>query len=551
MALPRVLGLVQVATARAAADVEAPEAARRGQGGIGRSGKDVRPRAAGAHVEAAGKDALTARSTPTRTARAAALLSCLALLCVAVLAGCGSDGSERSTGEGNPNDAAASGDSKAPASDSGGRRDAATDATGEGEAGRGDGAGMGADGGTDGDAAGGLGDAAIAADGGAETDGPFVPAMHPAFPQLRSANGSVLAHPSVVGLFFSDYDNTPGVTAMLQGLPDVSPPDGGTFWSAAVSEYGVGALTMLPPVMLGQAAPTAGSASPAAFVGNQVDTNPALANVDTSTIVAVFYPSTTPLSGSCAAQTIGWGGYHDSVMTTKGRIPFAVIAECANFASLTSTLDMVTVAASHEIMEAATDPFLSAWSSLDRSTPSGWAWDVLLGGNEEDGDMCSVNASFRRASSDYPYLLQLGWSNRAAAAGNVDPCQPDVLAAQPFVGAYPVMPDTVNVPAGGGSSSGPGALIANGSSKTVEVDCYSFQPTAPFTVGARQARTIQPPQLAFAWDRTTCVNGEKLHLTITVQSQPARGVEPFVVYGQLPGAADPQAPVWAGVVAQQ
>jgi hypothetical protein len=470
------------------------------------------------------------------------------VVCLGALAGCGSDsGSEPSQGDGAPIDAAASGDGNEGGDDSGSRLDGPSDATGEADVGGGKDTGPWTDGSQDGADDGSGADAAILPDGGAGADGPFVPAAHPAFPQLRSLGGEVLAHPRVVGLFFSDYDRTADVTAMLQGLPDVQMPDGSNYWSAAVAEYGVGPLTVLPSVTLAQTAPTTGLTSPSSFVGNQVDTNAALAGVDASTIVVVFYPSTTPLVGSCAAQAVGWGGYHDSVTTTKGRIPFAVISECANFPSLKSTLDMVTVAASHEIMEASTDPLQSGWSSLDTSTQSGWAWDVLLGGNEEDGDMCAVNEAFGRPSAAYPYLLQRGWSNRAAAAGNLDPCQPDVLPAQPFVGAYPVMPDSVQTLDG----PGPGALIASGASKTIEVDCFSFEPTAPFTLAARQARIIQPPQLAFSWDRTTCVNGEKLHVTITVESPGLNGVEPFVVYAQLAGTTDPQMPAWPGIVAQQ
>jgi hypothetical protein len=236
-----------------------------------------------------------------------------------------------------------------------------------------------------------------------------------------------------------------------------------------------------------------------------------------------------------------------SVTTNKGRVPYAVVSECANFGELTSALDMVTVAGSHEIIEAVTDPAGRGWPAVDTSTDSGWAWDVLLAGNEENGDMCTINNGNGRPSASYPYLLQRGWSNHAATAGNLDPCQPDILPAQPFVGAFPVMPDMVNA----GNSPGSGALIAVGSSKTVEVDCYSFQQTPAFTVAARQARSIQPPELSFAWDSTSCVNGDKLHLTITVQSQGKGGVEPFIIYAKLPSVSDAQLPVWAAVVAQQ
>jgi hypothetical protein len=364
----------------------------------------------------------------------------------------------------------------------------------------------------------------------------------------------VIASPKVVGVFFSNYDNIAGASAMLTGLPTVTVPDGSNFWSGAVSEYGVGPLTVLPPVTLMQAAPGTES-NPDSFISNEISTDPMLANVDSSTIVVLFYPSTTALSGSCSdpsagadpnGESLGFGGYHQTARTNQGNVPYAIVAECPKY-GLANALDMVTVAASHEIIEAATDSS-NGLNGLDTSSDSGWALHQLLQGNEENGDMCTENAGFVRPSAAYPYIIQRGWSNKAAMAGNLDPCQPDILPHQPFVGAYPVMPDMVNAGNGG---SGAGALIAVGQSKTIEVDCFSFQPTAPFNVAARQSRAINPPELQFAWDKQTCSNGDKVHLTITVASQGMGGVEAFVLYTEIPGATDPQHPIWAGIVAQQ
>jgi hypothetical protein len=395
------------------------------------------------------------------------------------------------------------------------------------------------------------GDVATGSDGAPDTSGPFAPAMHGAFPLIQSNGGGVIASPKLLGVFFSDYDNTTGAVAAMNGMPTATMPNGENYWSAAVSEYGVGPLTVLPPVMLAQAAPTDPNADPASFVSNLVDTNAAFANVDSSTIVAVFYPSTVALSGSCMQDLVGgWGGYHSVAHATKGDVLFAVIGECAHFRTLMSALDMVTVAVSHETIEASTDPG-AGWIGLDTTTPAGFAWDALLAGNEENGDMCAIGAGYGRPGGAYPYLLQRGWSNKAAMAGNLDPCQPDMLPNEPFVGAYLVMPDTVNASGGNSGTTGPGALVAVGSAKTVEVDCFSFQPTAPFTVGAKQKPAISPPELTFVWDRTTCVNGDKLHLTITVQSQGQGGIEPFMVYAQLPDVPDSQMAIWAGVVGQQ
>jgi hypothetical protein len=295
--------------------------------------------------------------------------------------------------------------------------------------------------------------------------------------------------------------------------------------------------------------------NPSAFV-QYLASSRMLPNVDRNTIVVLFYPSTVPLGGSCAdpasgtdaiGHPLGYGGYHAATQTTQGPIVYGVIAECDHYGGNGTRLDMVTNAGSHEVIESVTDPGAGGLNVVDTSSDSGWAMHVLLAGNEENGDMCAVQSGSLRPSMAYPYWIQRSWSNKAASAGDADPCQPDYLPQQPFVGAYPVMTDTVNV----GRSSGKGALIAVGASKTIEVDCFSFQPTAPFAVAARQPRDINPPQLMFSWDKATCSNGEKVHLTITVQSKGRTGVEPFVIYTQVTGAADPQKPVWPSVVAQQ
>ncbi len=380
--------------------------------------------------------------------------------------------------------------------------------------------------------------------GASEAGAPFAPAAHPPFFQLVSGGGPVLASPVVQPIFFSDYDLTTQVSTMLQGLASAKLANGDSWFSGAVAEYGVGALTVLPPIKLTVSAPTTDT-NPASFLQSQMSTTP-FANVTSSTILTLFYPSNTPLQGSCAAQQYGYGGYHDSFQGSKGEQPYAVISECANFGGLASTLDMVTVAASHEIIEASTDPYPQsnpAYVGVDGSG-AGFAMSALLQGNAEDGDLCAINDGFGRGDSSYPFLLSRGWSNMAAAAGNLDPCQPDVLTGQPFVGAYPNMPDTVNLQ----GQSGPGVVIPVGQSKTIEVGLFTFEPTAAFTVVARQAVEVNPPTLTFSWDKTTGSNGDTLHLTITSVSQGQQGFETFAIQAYLPGMADTQKPTWAGVV---
>jgi hypothetical protein len=302
---------------------------------------------------------------------------------------------------------------------------------------------------------------------------------------------------------------------------------------------------VLPAITVAESAPTTDT-DPVAFLQAHLATA-AFKDVTPSTILAVFYPSTTPLADSCAATTPGYGGYHESFNNGGKQQPYAVVSECANYGPLKSAADMVSVAVSHEIIEAVTDPYPTsnaAYETLDKS-PAGFAMGIFLQGNTENGDMCAINAGFGRGPAAFPYLMQRGWSNKAAMAGNLDPCSPDIRPAQPYVGAYPVMPDMVTV---SGGRTGPGIVIPVSQSKTVEVDLFSFEPTPAFTVSARQASDVIPPTLTFSWDATTGKNGDKLHLTITSVAAGQGGDDSFIVQASLPGTTDTQKPSWAGVV---
>ena len=368
--------------------------------------------------------------------------------------------------------------------------------------------------------------------------GPFTTAAHPPFPLLvrGSASGGVLSAPVIVPVFFPGYDHTTEVKDQLSTMGTV-----GTYWHDAVSEYGVGAFTYGTPVDLTEAAPASiGHTGIVTWLkGKLSGSHPGFPTPTAQTMYVLYYPSTTNLQGSCSDPATGgggYGGYHDALQTSGGTtVAYGVIAECANFGSVPSTLDMVTVAGSHEIIEAVTDAQPgNGFASLDAR---GFALDIFLQGNEENGDLCAVSHAFLRPAS-YPYLLSRGWSNKAAAAGNQDPCQP-ALPDQPYIGAAPVMPDTISA----AGSSGPGIVIPIGQSKTVDVELWSSGPTAPFTVAAKQARG--DTTLSFSWDKTTGVNGDHLKLTITANSTKAGGYETFVIVSKL---NDEQRPIWAGVV---
>jgi len=80
-------------------------------------------------------------------------------------------------------------------------------------------------------------------------------------------------------------------------------------------------------------------------------------------------------------------------------------------------------------------PFGLSAQAYQLPEPSGIAW---LGNGGEIGDTCERSAAIV-TPSDFPFMVQRSWSNRAAFTG-VDPCQP---SSDPFVAAVPALPNVV------------------------------------------------------------------------------------------------------------
>jgi hypothetical protein len=426
-----------------------------------------------------------------------------------------------------------------------------------------------ADAGTD---AAGQVDSGIAPDAGPKVDNgapsTTYPAAHPAMPQLvNQAGGKTLATPKVHLVFFPGYKLQADLITFAQGIGKSS------YWGPAVTEYGVGAVEYAGMTELadadGVAPTTITDAQVEAFMNAHIASG-TFGTPDPSVIYTIFYPQTTtitmagggPLGPSSSCMS--FGGYHSDTFVTPGdagapqNYAFAVIPTCASFGGLTG-IDGVSGATSHEWIEAATDPFPSTNMGLD-SAFSGidedhLAWE-LLGGGGEDGDLCVSDQSAFYKPADFPFTVQRGWSNALAKAGH-NPCAPNV-AGVPYFQSAPVLNEKVQFTAAalGGTFHTKGVVIPVGQSKVIELDLFSDAATSgPWTVSAVDplAQYLQmAPTLGFAFDRTTGVNGEKLHLTITVKATQglAGGAHPFIVVSNLGGKSG-VTHTWAGVVTEK
>lgn len=388
-------------------------------------------------------------------------------------------------------------------------------------------------------------------DAGADAGTSF-PADHPALPQVVTEGGPVLTAPKFVSITF------PGDTLASQ-IDDFSSKIGaGAYWSATTSEYGVGPGTSSAVHLT--TAPTGSTISDdqiQQFLKDNIGTT--LPANDPNTLYALYYPDgiTVELQGGVGCTD--FGAYHGDVALGGGKFAaYAVMPRCPPPFPGITTLDQLTASASHEYIEAATDPVATDKPAYGNADAQGGGW-ALAGGGAEIGDMCAELGDVFTKGSDVPYLVQRVWSNAAATASH-DPCVPE--GASPYFNSAPVLPDTVQLDIGTGKKQTLNVVnIPVGQSKTIELDLFSDGDTGgPWTVSALDfgsALMGGTPNLDFSFDNTTGQNGDKINLTITSKKKDPNGFAAFFIENQMgtgcngnPTASNCTTTFWVALVQQ-
>jgi hypothetical protein len=390
------------------------------------------------------------------------------------------------------------------------------------------------------------------------------PAPHPPLPQLVNTHGGpILTSPNVYLLFYPNYPYESELQTFAKNMTTA------TYWPTVTGEYGVGALTYAKTIPLtGQTPPDMiTSAEIETWMGQQLASG-AFGTPDPEGIYTIFYPETTtvtqpnPVVAALppVASCVAFGGYHDNVAVTvtDGGTPqefaYAVIPTC------TTNVNDLTAAVSHEWVEASTDPFLTSGGAFNLTGGPDSAfftvdadhavWAILGGG--EAGDLCEPEGDTAYyAPTDVGFVVQRIWSNELASESH-DPCNPDLLGAS--FAAAPVLTTTETITSSliGGTLVTQGLTIPAATSQTIEVDLYSDAETSgPITVTAADALSTYygsyglSETLAFQWDRTQGVNGDKLHLTITVTKESIiDGLHVFIITATVGSRQF----VWPGLV---
>src|SRR5262249_28721961 len=137
----------------------------------------------------------------------------------------------------------------------------------------------------------------------------------------------------------------------------------------------------------------------------------------TQTVYVLYYPEGTMITYKGYSACDSFFGYHESVPLANGtRAVYAVIPRCATFPGAGRDLTgvpLLTVESSHEIVEAATDPYPTSSPAYFNEMP---VYFGLPGGSgPELADMCApgIDASLVIKPADLPFLVQRSWSNAA------------------------------------------------------------------------------------------------------------------------------------------
>jgi hypothetical protein len=304
-----------------------------------------------------------------------------------------------------------------------------------------------------------------------------------------------------------------------------------------VKEYGVTGATVATPVIVSDPAPTtiddsviqtwiAGYLNDVAAgidAGADAGTS-AWPAADENSIYIVFYPAATTVTITTpgyppAVSCTDFGAYHSEDPLNTGSTSYAVIPRCNGYLGQTG-INFVTGAASHELLEASTDPFPTSNPAYDDTDFNGSGWELNAGG-PEIGDLCKLEVNAFIVPAGFDYSVQRMWSDEHAAAGE-EPCFPNVPDAGAYFTAFPDL-EGVEIYPGYYTS---GVNVEPGTSRTVNVYLASDAPTGgAWTVSATEQGSPQAPPdpdhlLSFTWDKTTGQNGDVLHLTITREPTP-------------------------------
>jgi hypothetical protein len=372
---------------------------------------------------------------------------------------------------------------------------------------------------------------------------------HPRLPQVSNLGGPVLETPRVQPLYYAADTDVDDIQAFLRELTHTS------YWSDTTSEYGVGPLEVSPPITIQGSPPVTMTDDmlSASLASNLSGPFAPWGAADPSTIYMLVLPQgSTVTFGNGATCCSDYGGYHFESTNIHGvTVPYAVICSCpAAFGLNLTPLQARTTTVSHELVEAATDPFPNSNPSYSGTDHANIVWYYLTGG--ELADMCALNPDANFVPPGATYMVQRSWSNAAARASQ-DPCVPRAAPA-PYFNSYPVL-SAIDF----GTAQYPyltlGVTIPLGQSKTIDVVLSGDPPNRLWSVGVytyEDLRGGDTTNLGVSLDKAGGKNGDILRLTLTPKHiNQNLGGEAFIIVSRFGADTSFQSNVTMGLVTNQ
>jgi hypothetical protein len=341
------------------------------------------------------------------------------------------------------------------------------------------------------------------------------PAFPVDLPVLQYGGGALLKKPVIVTITnnadpkqkqFDDFGDQIGASA---------------YWAALTAEYGIG------PAVSGPSNHVHIASAPPASVSDRDIRNLIAANAGvswpaaTENSIYVYYAHPASVVASFGGRDLcksGVGGYHSSTTVGGRRVAYAVLPQCPGGFGVTS-------ASSHELAEAATDPFSSptGYYGLDNAH---LAWELWQDFNVENGDLCQfyLDSFYTETEPAFSYAVQRQWSNANAKVGR-NPCAPEDKA-QPYFNVTPLDIENIKVDLSSlGSTSSfatKGYHIGVGETKTIAVGLWSQAKRPAFNLKVFEGNPVlggvTTPHLTVTIDLKSGQNGQKAFVTIKVNS---------------------------------
>jgi hypothetical protein len=347
-------------------------------------------------------------------------------------------------------------------------------------------------------------------DAGADA-GAFVPAPHRTIPPLQAQPGMTMSPLTLVTITATGDAFGPQLNDFGDALIQSQ------WWHSVSQPY---ALAM-PAASLHVTGPTIttpmAEADLVQYVQNVIANGGPAPNG--STLYLLYLPETSSFSDTT------FGGYHGAFPNEDSSAgdSFAFVQHQAVSFPVTQ-LDALTITASHEILEASTDPDHNGWY-VGPAPSQPWiasVWESLQPGHIEVGDLCEHTRYVEPYGSSV-YAYQRIFSNPLALSGNDDACLP--LVTEPYFSVsteqdwYLSHPgDAVSIPFTGWSSAERGNWLVNPHFEQSSSGFASFTNggfAVTTTLGAGNAAPCTPfPGMGNGVDGT---------LTLTVPTQAVPG----------------------------